>query len=57
MFQSATTTRGEKEKMIEQAGWPPIEGGSIAPSLVKLKMASVQNIYHLNDKEEDERLR
>lgn len=34
-----------------------MEGGSIVPSLVKLKMASAENIYHCTDKKEDERLR
>lgn len=34
-----------------------MEGGSIAPSLVKLKTAGAENIYHCNNKEEDEGLR
>lgn len=34
-----------------------MEGGSIAPSVVKLKMADTGNIYHRNDKGEDEGLR
>lgn len=34
-----------------------MEGHNIAPSLVKLKMAGAENIYHRNDKVEDEGLR
>lgn len=34
-----------------------MEGGSIAPSSVKLKTAGAGNIYHRNDKGEDEGLR
>lgn len=33
--------------------WLPMQGGTIAPSL-KLRMADAENIYHCNDKEEDE---
>lgn len=31
-----------------------MQGGTIAPSLLKLGMTDAENIYHCNDKEEDE---
>lgn len=49
-----TALWGEGRRKWWNRIWLPVQGGTFAPSLLKLRMADTENIYHCNAKEENE---